>query len=142
MAILYSEKELQGRAEVYAETPGLSIVRFLGKGMQELVFETTGRSAVKIHARDAGFKRELAAYHRLSERQVSVVQGLSLPRLHAFSEELLAIEISIVQPPYLLDFGGAYLDAVPEHARYDSEWQEEKEEQFGEDWARVQAVIQ
>ena len=63
-----------------------------------------------------------------------------VPFLVDFDQELLIIEISIVQPPYLLDFGKVYLDHPPTHL-YDEQMMAnahvEWEERFGKRWSKV-----
>jgi hypothetical protein len=57
--------------------------------------------------------------------------------------ELLVLEMTVVERPYLLDFAGAYLDeATPQ---FDDEvwetWEADKREKFGERWSEVKAVL-
>ena len=59
--------------------------------------------------RDA-FYTELRCYKRLAEKKVSYIDGLAVPGLMDHDTELLAIEMEVVHPPYLLDFGKAYID--------------------------------
>jgi hypothetical protein len=48
-----------------------------------------------------------------------------------------------VKPPFVLDFAGATLDAVPEFSEEIlADWRASKEEQFGEDWPRVSLAIE
>jgi hypothetical protein len=50
--------------------------------------------------------------------------------------------MTIVKPPFVLDFAGATLDAVPEFSEeIMADWRASKEEQFGQDWSRVSLVI-
>lgn len=64
----------------------------------------------------------------------------SVPSLEDFDEDLLVIEITVVQPPYLLDFGKIYLDQAPTHL-YDEQMMEnanaEWHERFGKRWSKV-----
>src|SRR6185312_9895220 len=53
---------------------------------------------------------ELAAYKRLYARGVFDVIGMAIPRLVKFHSKHLVIEMSIVQPPFLLDFVQATID--------------------------------
>lgn len=54
----------------------------------------------------------------------------------------MVVEMTIVTRPFVLDFAGAYMDAVPEFSDeiWDS-WLEEKREQFGELWPKAQNVL-
>ncbi len=80
---------------------------------------------------------------RLRERDVGDVAGHTVPRLINADDKLLVIEMTIVSPPFLLDFGDAVLDAAPEFpVDVIEEWHAEKTEQFGEArWDRVVTVI-
>ena len=51
-----------------------------------------------------------------------------------FDDELQVIEIEIVKPPYLLDFGKAHLDKRPDFPEETmAEWEEQLVELFGDD---------
>jgi hypothetical protein len=58
-------------------------------------------------------------------------------------DALLAIEMTIVEPPFVLDFASAY--PVAEAPEFPPEvlehWLAEKQEQFGALWPRAAAVI-
>ncbi len=55
-----------------------------------------------------------------------MIDGLNVPRLVEFDDELQIIEMEIVKPPYLLDFGKAHLDARPDFpAETMTEWEEQ-----------------
>lgn len=50
--------------------------------------------------------------------------------------------MTIVSPPFVLDFAGAYLDQRPDYPEEVlAEWQAEKAEQFGDRWKTVRLVI-
>jgi hypothetical protein len=69
-----------------------------------------------------------------------------VPQLLNIDEEFRALEMTIVRPPFLLDFAGAYLDGAPDFSEdVLRQWQEEKAEIFGERWpevARILAVLE
>lgn len=96
---------------------------------------------MKGHSRFDSDVREKHVYSRLLDRKVFSLGPLQVPRLQDYSDDLLILEISIVEPPYLLDFGGAYLGQPPDHAVFDEEWETEKQEQFGEDFLRMKSVL-
>ena len=109
-----------------------------------MVFKGSNQSAIKVHNERAGFDRELAAYGRLQHFKVTEIAGLAVPSLMGFESELKIIEISIVSPPYLLDFGGAHLDEAPSHI-IDSDakqrWMEERLEKFAESTPLVNRAL-
>jgi hypothetical protein len=57
-------------------------------------------------------------------------------------DRLMAIEMTIVSPPFVLDFAGARLDRKFDFgAEIIEEWRQEKIEQFETDWPQVQRLI-
>ena len=77
-------------------------------------------------------------YLRLAEHTVRVVAGFDVPRLIDYGDELLAIEMEIVTPPFVLDFAGAYLGHPPPFdAEQMAEWMADRAEIFEGDWPQV-----
>ena len=106
--------------------------------------EDIHESAIKVHAQRDAYLRERDCYHRLTDREVIRIQGLAVPRLLGTDDELLAIEMALVHPPFVLDFGGAYLDQPPSHMldpEIRSNWLAEKQEQFAENWSKVESIL-
>lgn len=101
------------------------------------------RFAVKIHRAEDAYRRELSSYRRLAEAGVVALRGFNVPQLLGWDDECFAIEMTIVARPFVLDFGGAWLDEEPEFSPEQwSYWAEEKSEQFGpERWREVLAVL-
>ena len=65
-----------------------------------------------------------------------------MPQLIHHNEELLAVEMTIVKRPFILDFAAAYLDKRPEFpAEVWADWEAEKREQFEERWPRVEQIL-
>jgi len=62
--------------------------------------------------------------------------------LKAFDDKLKIIEMSVVKPPFILDFGGAYLDSPPPH---DPETLKrsmiERKEKFGDQFEMVNHIL-
>lgn len=114
----------------------------LGWGQDGIVFSTAELTAVKGFKYAEQYQRELAAYRRLQERQVSRIAGLSIPQLIAFDHDLLVIEMEIVTPPFALDFASAWLDSPPP---YPPEILEEalanSQELFEEHWPQVSSFL-
>lgn len=82
----------------------------------------------------AHYARERDIYLRLFQLSVTVVCGFHVPQLVDFDNQLRVLEIGIVQPPFALDFAGAYLDETPDFSpEVWAEWEEQKREQFGKD---------
>jgi len=129
-------------AELYALRRLLRIVTRIGAGKDGSVFRMSNSNAVKIHARRESFEAELAAYHRLRRHKAVEIVGFRIPRLRGFAEDILAIEMSIVHPPFVVDFASAVLDRpleFPDDAI--EEWHRRLEDQFGEYTADAHQVI-
>ena len=120
----------------------LAIVRQLGAGVHGSVFASSCQTAIKVHEFPAAYQREKLAYIRLNEHHVEEVHGFAVPQLIQADDDLLILEMTIVSPPFVLDFGGAYLDGKPEFPPETlAEWEADKQEQFGEDWPAARQVI-
>ncbi len=51
--------------------------------------------------------------------------------------------MTIVMPPFVLDFAASSLDFEPESSEEIwAEWNRKNEEQFGADWAMAQVILQ
>ena len=58
------------------------------------------------------------------------------------NDDFLALEMTIVMPPFVLDFAGAYLDFPPEFSdEIWAEWEDKNREQFGDDWPMAQTIL-
>ncbi len=65
-----------------------------------------------------------------------------MPALVDHDDRLLVIEMSVVNPPYVLDFGSATLDEPPDFPDEVLEaWYSEKQEQFGGSWGAALTVL-
>jgi hypothetical protein len=144
---MIDRQELVRRAQQYCQRNGLQLGLQLGHGVHGNVFAAKSEanvdhSAIKIHDRERFYHREREVYRRLSEESITSVSGCAVPEVLRHDDELLAIEMSIVTPPFLLDFAGAYLDQQPDYSEeVIAEWLSEKAEQFGERWPKVQSIL-
>lgn len=133
-------------AEAYAMQRGFQLTAQIGAGLNGRVWavtnpENTFEWALKIQ--DAhGFSLELACYERLAEHEVTEVAGFNVPVLLHADERWRAIEMSIVDRPFLLDFAQAYLDVPPEFP--EDVWAESLElweSRYEDDWPLVQQAL-
>ncbi len=116
----------------------------LGYGSDGTVWTTSRKSALKILGRPENYASEVEYYRRLREADTDEICGFAVPRLLECDEELLAIEMSIVQPPYLLDFGKVHLDHPPPYwgdAQFTNNAFADGREHFGRDWSKVLAAM-
>lgn len=134
--------ELRNRAENYARQRGLSLTRSLGFGNDGAVWETSRGSAVKVEERQLGYDRELATYLRLKQNHVMEINGFTIPRLLDHADDLLAIEMTMVFPPCLLDFAKSYLDQPPDFTpEVLAEWESATKELFDDRWPIVRRLL-
>jgi hypothetical protein len=135
------ENERIRRLELYAHDIGVALRRKVGAGATGTVVETTRQSAIKAHDATGSYERERNAYLRLRRRGVREIRGCRVPTLIDFHDVLLVIEMTLVTPPFLLDFGAAYVDERPDYPPETvAEAEEEMAEKFGEDLPAVQLI--
>jgi hypothetical protein len=143
--------ELMSRAQEYAQRNALSLGDELGFGVHGIVLSaeshiktsgTSTRSAIKVHEQQQCFLRERDIYLRLKNRDIREICGCAVPELIEYDDNLWIIEMSLVSPPYVLDFAGAYLDWKPDFSEEVlADWRADKQEQFGERWPEVLAIL-
>ena len=107
------------------------------------MWSTDRFTAIKVFRTPEPFRRELAAYERLTENGVTEVLGFHIPELVQVDEDRMVIEMTIAKRPFVLDFGSAYLDgSAPEFPEeIMSEWLEQTRRKFGSRWSRVVSLI-
>lgn len=147
-----SQEKLRGVATEYCQSRQLELLtEVLGFGVHGNVYvceyhsqisERNATNAIKVHEQSVSYLRERDVYLRLRDLGIESVQGHAVPQLIDYDDELLVIEMSIVTRPFVLDFGGAYLDHAPE---FDPEvlkqWEHDKEEQFEENWPKAASIL-
>jgi hypothetical protein len=104
--------ELERRAKIYAARKSIEVDfdEPVGDGTDGNVWFTNRNSAIKVLNAEDNYLRERNCYQRLIKHGVEKIDGLAVPRLVDFDDELFVVEMEVVEPPYLLDFGKAYLD--------------------------------
>jgi hypothetical protein len=115
----------------------------LGSGRDGDVYSTDRSTAVKIFTVGESYSREVRAYERLSKLGIDQVRGHEVPEFYRAEREFMAIEMTVVSPPFLLDFASAYLVAeapdFPEEVW--DEWRREKSGAFGDRWEEVELIL-
>jgi len=135
------------RFEAYARWRNSAFAEELGNGIHGVVRVVENnlnfrRFAVKIHRYADPYFRERTIYQRLAARGIITIRGFNVPQLLGWNDEWLAVEMTVVERPFVLDFAGAWLDKPPEFSEEVwQEWESEKREQFEERWTEVQAVL-
>lgn len=130
------------RAQAYAQSRGLGFdpKGTLGFGQDGSIWRTANRTAIKVFRRPQAYSTELACYERLRSHNVIRVGEFFIPGLIESDDNLLVIEMDIVSPPYLLDFGKCYPDRKPDFSpEVWQEWNDEHEARCGRDAGRSSA---
>ena len=139
---MLSKADLETRADVYCEARLISVAGPLGFGFDGSVFATSRHSAIKVFHHEELFRREWSVYRRLMQHAITEIMGFAVPQLIDVDESLQIVEMTIVSPPFVLDFAGAALDRRPQYPDdVLAEWQAEKAEQFGERWPTVRLIM-
>ena len=145
--MMAAKQELLDRVALYTQRNGLTLGEQLGLGVHGIVFVAEsqtkpGASAIKVHERESSYCRERDVYLRLQDRGVTAIRGCHVPQLLRFDDDLWVIEMDVVKRPFVLDFAGAYLDRAPDYPDdVLDEWRADKQEQFGDRWAEVDAIL-
>jgi hypothetical protein len=120
----------------------LSFENPLGSGIDGRVWSSDRQTAVKVLERDHNYLLERECYQRLQVAGVTDLRGFAVPELVDFDDELLVVEMTIVSPPFLLDFGKVHLDRRPEFsAETLAEWRESMQELFENNWPEVRLLL-
>jgi hypothetical protein len=117
---------LDAKARKYAASQKIALRRRLGEGNDGVVWETNRKTAVKVFQYQKNYRMEFQAYQRLAARRITKIRQFAVPRFIRADDELMAIEMSIVSPPCVIDFGKSYLDVEPDHSA--ETWAEHHEE--------------
>lgn len=114
----------------------------LGFGQDGNVWSTDRPSAIKAFEQHRLYVKERSVYLRFQQKRVTEVKGFKIPQPIHFDNELQIIEMELVSPPFIVDFAGAYLDQKPPFSPEEwAEWEQEKSEQFEDDWKRVKSAM-
>jgi serine/threonine protein kinase len=141
------DADLETLAQRYALRRNINLRERLGFGIHGTVFAAQdntkpGFFAVKFHREERPFERECRVYQRLREEQITRILGLNVPQLLRIDDHFRAIEMTIVRPPFLLDFADARLDEPPEFSEDVLRlWEEDKAEIFGDKWPEVTRIL-
>ncbi len=141
-----SQVEIERLAKQYGDRKEI-VVNYqqpFGLGTDGSVWPTSNNSALKILYRQSNYENEKECYLRLREQGIRRIMGFAVPQLIDFDDEYRAIEMGVVRPPYILDFGKVYLDQQPPYwsdAQSLEVFHLEGEENFGEHWRKVRAIL-
>lgn len=129
---------------IYEQLYGVVFNGRLGEGKDGEVYQTTGMTAVKFLGSLEYYDRELRAYRLLADLGINELAGHECPRFVRTDDTLLSIEMTIVRPPFIVDFVSAYTDEELERLNFTEDVINEREafwlERFGERWANVTQI--
>jgi hypothetical protein len=124
------------RVQEYERRHGCRLLGSLGPGPGQdgFVMRSDRLTAVKFFDRAERFGRELEVYQVLQAKGIHEIVGHAVPELIASNAELHAIEMTIVERPFVLDFAGAKKPhEVPDFEQHVlDEHREHLREMFGE----------
>jgi len=135
------------RLVAYEARRKLRSPRFLGSGKDGVVHEAESNAfpgfvAVKSFHRPSGFEREREVYVRLRDLQIRRVRSCNVPQMLAWDYDLLTIEMTMVAPPFILDFADAWLDEAPEFSEEIwADWNQKLAEDFEERADEVRRML-
>ncbi len=139
--------EIEIRAKAYGEHRQLMLGNCLGLGADGSVWvihdkTEPDRWAVKLHRHRSAYLRERDCYQRLHELGIIHILGFHVPQLLRWDDDWMAIEMSLVAMPFLVDFASAWLDEPPEFStEVWDEWEADRSEKFEHHWPTAKAVI-
>jgi hypothetical protein len=139
-----SNPTLQAHAIEYASLSRISLdlKTPLGYGNDGTVWRSHRQSAVKAFEREHNYRMESECYQRFAENNVKSLHGLTIPQLMGLNDSLMIVEMRLVTPPFLLDFGKAHLDSPPDFsAEVWEDWEHDGQELFAARWPDVKTVI-
>ena len=134
-------------ARLYADQRQLELGETLGSGKDGIVTVAKrkvqpAKVAIKALRWPEAYERERSVYERLQGAGVVAILGFNVPQLVGSDDGLRVLEMTIVEPPFVLDFAGAYLEKRPEFtAEIWADWEAEKREQFETRWSEVRRVL-
>ncbi|QDU57150.1 hypothetical protein [Aeoliella mucimassa] len=139
------DSKLFERVKLYARTHNRIVAEHkkLGYGSDGTVWRSR-ETAIKAIHHEYNYQVERDSYLRLREANVNSVGEFALPRLLNHDDDLMIIELEIVEPPYILDFGKVYLDIPPIYwndQQIRTNAYEEWQERFDSHWESVAAAM-
>jgi len=133
--------ELELRARQFAAQVGTLIEARLGFGSDGTVWQTARKTAIKVFERSEAYDKELAVYRRLRKHGLRKLGRYAVPVLANSDDGLMVIEITIVEPPYILDFGKVYIDRAPDFsAEVMADFFAKQKELWGQYWPEIKVI--
>lgn len=113
----------------------------LGFGVEGFVFSNEQDRAYKIFSSFQRYRAEKETYQRLLECEVTSLLEFAVPVLLGWNDDLLIIEMTTVQPPYIIDFAMSFLDFPRDfNDEQMEEWWSRVADMYGDRFPRVRAL--
>lgn len=74
------------------------------------MWATNQNTAIKAFERATNYNTESLCYERLVQAGIRSIDSFVIPKFLGKDDRVLVIEMTLVTPPYFLDFGKAHLD--------------------------------
>lgn len=135
--------ELWRRVRLYAKGAGVATDRHPFDGGQDgTVWRTDRHSVLKAFERERAYLHELECYRRLRDSGIGTkLNGFNVPQLLGHSDTFMVIEMGLVTPPYILDFGKAHLHDPRWPAHVIEGWNEQMADWWGDDVKQVRLLL-
>jgi len=140
------KERLRRNGAAYADSKGIAVdfQAPFGEGQDGTVWPTSRGSALKLFYRPANYEDERNCYLILQAAAVEKVGCLNVPKLVDYDDSFLAIEMGMIKPPRLLDFGKVHLHRPPPYwddQRIMARFHGDGFRDFGEHWPEVLAAL-
>lgn len=140
-SLIMANPVLELRANAYAIENELTITEYLGGGEDGGVWATDQQMALKFCEREKNYLRELACYDILERNGIDSINGCDIPRLIGWDDDLLLIQMLVVKPPYILDFGKAHLSPPDYSPEVLADHEEKTREQWGHRIGEIHSIV-
>ncbi len=134
----FLQSSVKDRKAAYGKLRGLTIEKEFGGGYDGCVFQTSKMTAIKVFGYTELYERELEIYQYMNKWNIRQVDAFHIPRLIAFDKALAIIEMSVVTPPFIVDFASAAIERPIERG---DEWHAKMADDFEDDWPLVRHAI-
>lgn len=131
-------------ARRYAKRRGITLVSKLGSGQDGWVGKSDEKTALKFFERQRPYRTEVRCYERLASHGIESIDGFDIPSVIRVDDLEMVIEMDIVQPPFILDFGKAHIDLRPdfsEHTMLEHQARQRELWDNDEQWAQIRSIV-
>jgi len=111
-------------------------------GQDGSVWHSDRNTVIKVFERRENYEHELECYLRLKDAKLGwKIHDFNVPALQDCSAEHLVIEMGIVFPPYILDFGKAHLHDPGWEPHIIQDWNDKMAEWWGDNVKQVRLAL-